>query len=234
MSLWLTELLTPGALLRHLTLFLVVVAVAMPSLRLVRWAALLAGIVGIVLSLAPPYDAIGLFWWALVALVALIRIVIASDWRAGGKLNAEEALFHRALVPELTVGQVRKLLAAGRWREVVPGTTLTRVGERIGELCFIVRGHVDIMVDGAKVAECGPGALVGEIGLSTGDPATATSVCASPVRYLGFEVEHLYHLLDRHEELQDAVELAVERSLRDKINRTNMTVAHPDRRPRVG
>lgn len=229
MSLWLTELLTPEALLRHLTLFLVVLAVAMPSLPLVRWAALFAGIAGVFLSLVSPNDSSGLFWWALLVLVAVLRLALSSNWRAGGKLTGEEELFHRTVVPNLTAGQVRLLLKAGKWRQVVPGTVLTRAGQRIGELCFVVRGNVDIVVDGAKVADCGPGSLVGEIGISTGEPATATAVCASPVRYLGFEAGHLYRLLDRHAELQDAIELAVERSLRDKINRTNMAVAHPGR-----
>ena len=94
-----------------------------------------------------------------------------------------------------------------------------------------MRGQVDIVVDGKKVADCGPGSLIGEIGLSTGDPATATAVCATPVRYLGFETTRLYRLLDGHVELQDAIELAIERSLRDKLHRANMAAAHPGEQP---
>lgn len=234
MTIFLTELLTPAVLLRHLALFLVVLALAMPTLSLVRWAAFVAGVVGVLLSASVAYDPVGLFWWSLLVIVTVVRIVRASDWRIGGRLNAEEALFHRTVVAGLTPGQVRRLLAAGTWREVVPGTVLTQAGARIAELCFIVRGTVDIVVDGAKIAECGPGTLVGEIGLSTGDPATATAVCASPVRYLGFDVGRLYRLLDGHVELQDAVELAIERSLRDKIHRSNLAAAHPGARPIVG
>jgi CRP-like cAMP-binding protein len=133
-------------------------------------------------------------------------------------------------VPDLNAGEVRKLLAVGTWREVVPGTQLTRGGERIAELCFIVRGQVDIIVDGKKIADVGPGSLIGEAGLSTGDPATATAICATPVRYLGFETNRLYRLLDSHVALQDAVELAIERSLRDKLNRSNLAAAHPGER----
>ena len=77
-----------------------------------------------------------------------------------------------------------------------------------------------------KIAECKAGNLVGEIGVSTGDPATATAVCASPVRYLSFDTGRLYGVLDRHTELQDALELAIQRSLRDKIHRQNFAAAH--------
>jgi hypothetical protein len=231
MILWLSELLSPDALLRSLALFLVVVAAAMPSMRLVRWALLAAGIVGVLLTTGLAYDATAFFWWSLLVVVAVVRIVMASDWRFGGRLSAEERMFHQRIVPALGQGQVRKLLAVGQWREVVPGTILTSVGERVAELCFLVRGQVDIVVDGKKVADCGPGSLIGEIGLSTGDPATATAVCATPVRYLGFDAARLYRLLDGHVELQDAVELAIERSLREKIHHANLVAAHSGGRP---
>jgi CRP-like cAMP-binding protein len=171
---------------------------------------------------------VGLFWWALLIAVTIVRMAMASSRRPGGPLTAEERMFHDAAVPTLSVAQVRRLLDVGRWREVIAGTALTRAGELVRELCFVTRGQVDIVVDGKKVAECGPGTLVGEIGMSTGEPATATAVCATPVRYLSFEASRLYRLLDSHAELQDAVELAIERSLRDKIHRSNIAAAHHD------
>ena len=231
MTLWLSEVLSPDALLRHLALFLVVVAVAMPTVALARWAALAAGVVGVLVSSGLAYDAAAFFWWSLLVIVAVVRIVAASDWRYGGRLGGEEKLFYERIVPGLAPGQVRKLLAVGQWREVVPGTVFTRAGERNAELCFVVRGQVDIVVDGKKVADCGPGSLIGEIGLSTGDPATATAICATPVRYLGFETNRLYRLLDGHVELQDAIELAIEKSLREKIHRANMAAAHSAEKP---
>lgn len=229
MSLWLSEVLAPDALFRHIALFLVVVAVAMPTIGLVRWLALAAGIVGTVASSVIEYDAGGLFWWSLLILVAVVRIIAASAWRGGGRLTADEQLFHERAVPALNNGQVRRLLAVGTWREVVPGTTLTHAGERIDELCFIVRGQVDIVVEGKKVAEVEGGSLIGETGISTGEAAMATAICATPVRYLGFDARRLYRLLDSHTDLQDAVELAIERSLRDKLNRSNLAAAHGER-----
>jgi hypothetical protein len=232
MSLWLSDVLSPEAVVRHIALLLVVIALMMPTLALVRWFALASGIVGVILSTVVSYDPVGLFWWTLLIVVAIVRLVMASDWRIGGRLTKEQELFHRRVVPALSPGQVRLLLTVGRWREVVPSTTLTRAGEQIGELCFITRGQVDIVVDGRKVADCGPGTLIGEIGLSTGDPATATAVCATPVRYLGFDAPRLYHLLDAHPELQNAIELAIERSVREKLHRSNVVAAHQVERGR--
>ena len=228
MSLWFHELLAPEALVRHVALFLVVVAIAMPTVGLVRIMALVAGAVGLAMSIFVAYDPVGMFWWTLLVAVAVVRMIMASSRRPGGPLTGEERMFHDKAVPTLSTGQVRRLLDIGRWREVIAGTLLTRAGERVTELCFGARGQVDIVVDGKKVGECGPGTLVGEIGMSTGEPATATAVCATPVRYLSFEAPRLYRLLDSHVDLQDAVELAIERSLRDKIHRSNIAAAHAD------
>jgi hypothetical protein len=46
------------------------------------------------------------------------------------------------------------------------------------------------------------------------------------VRYLGFESARLYSELDRYRDLQDAIEFAVQRSLREKIHRQNFVTAH--------
>jgi CRP-like cAMP-binding protein len=154
-------------------------------------------------------------------------MVTASSRRLGRALNDEERLFQEKVVPDLSPAQVRKLLTAGRWRDVAPGTTFTRQGEPIAELTFIVRGAVDIVVDDKKVAAIGPGTLLGEIGISTGDAATATAVATAPVRYLGFPAKRLYHLLDGHTDLQDAIELAIQRSIREKLHRSNVAAAHP-------
>ncbi len=227
MSMWLYQFFfSPQAVAWQLGLFGIVVALAMPTIALVRIVALIAAIAGLVVAASYAGDPVGVFWWSLLAVVIIVRMVALRGRGFGGHLNAEEQLFHDKVVPGLSVGQARQLLAAGRWRDVVAGTTLTRGGEPVSELCFITRGQVDILVDGKRVAECGPGALVGEVGISTGESATATAICATPVRYLAFEARRLYRLLDNHVQLQDAIELAVEKSLREKLNRSNVAAAH--------
>lgn len=227
MSMWLYQFFfSPQAVAWQLGLFGIVVALAMPTVALTRIVALIAAVVGIAVSAAYAGDPVGMFWWSVLAIVVLVRMAVARGRGFGGHLNAEEQLFHAKVVPSLSVSQARQLLAAGRWRDVVAGTTLTRGGQPATELCFVTRGQVDILVEGKRVGECGPGTLVGEVGISTGEPATATAICATPVRYLAFEAQRLYRLLDNHVQLQDAIELAVERSLRDKLNQSNMAAAH--------
>ncbi|HMN86043.1 MAG TPA: cyclic nucleotide-binding domain-containing protein [Bauldia sp.] len=216
-----TDFLTPDAILRNVGFFLLVLALAMPTLFLVRIFALVAGLVVVVVAVVGGSELMGLFWGTLIVVVVLAQLALSMRRRFADPLNAEEQVFHDRVVPGLDRSQTRRLLTAGQWRDVAAGTALTREGEATPELCFVARGTVDIMVGGRKVADVGVGELIGEVGLSTGDPATATAVCATPVRYLGFPAADLYGVLDGNVELQDAVELAIQRSLRAKLHAAN-------------
>src|ERR1700736_1086600 len=169
MLMWLYEILAPAVLFRHIALFLLVVAMAMPTVLMLRLAALAAGVVGLILATVIAYDPVILFWSILFIAVVLVQLFLYYRRHKGRPLSAEERLFHEKVVPSLRPAQTRRLIKAGRGRDVAAGTALTRQGEIVSELCFISRGLVEIMVDGEKIAECTAGSLVGEIGVSTGD-----------------------------------------------------------------
>jgi CRP-like cAMP-binding protein len=221
MQLFPSDFLNTEFVLKNLGLFLLVVAIGMPTLFTVRLVALVAGLCGVAFASVVVYEPTVLFWSAIFVLVNLIYILLGRTRKFGRALSKDEQLFHRRAVPMLTDSQTRMLLTAGHWTKLASGEELTRQGETASELYFIAAGKVDILVDGRKVAECGPGDLVGEIGISTGEPAMATAVSATPVRCLVFESERLYRLLDGRTELLVAVETAVQSSLREKLLRAN-------------
>jgi CRP-like cAMP-binding protein len=227
MQLFASDFLNAEFVLKNLGLFLLVVAVGMPTPFTVRLVALAAGICGIIFASLVLYEPTVLIWSAIFVVVNLIYIQLGRTRKFGRALTRDEQLFHREAVPMLTDSQTRMLLSAAQWMKLGGGDVLTRQGETSGNLYFIAAGSVDILVDGKKVAECGPGDLVGEIGVSTGQPATATSVCATIVRCLEFDSPRLYRLLDGRTELLVAVETAVQSSLRGKLQRANERALRP-------
>ena len=135
MSMWLYQFFfSPQAVAWQLGLFGVVVALAMPTVALTRIVALIAAVVGIAVAAAYAGDPVGVFWWSVLAIVIVVRMAVSRGRGFGGHLNAEEQLFHDKVVPGLSASQVRQLLAVGRWRDVVAGTTLTRGGQPVSEL----------------------------------------------------------------------------------------------------
>ena len=67
-------------------------------------------------------------------------------------------------------------------RSFAPGDALVKQGDEGRELFLILDGLVDVEVDGEKVAEIGPGALLGEMALLEGGKRMATLLATTPVR----------------------------------------------------
>ena len=86
------------------------------------------------------------------------------------------SFFQGLLYPELvTCAKVARAV------EFAPGEELTRQGERGHSLWFVDSGGADVLIDGAKVAEVGPGEVVGEIAVLSDGRRTATVVATTPV-----------------------------------------------------
>ena len=78
-----------------------------------------------------------------------------------------------------------KVAQAAQVRELPDGTTLMKAGDASDSLYVIVEGRVRVDVDfwgeGRKVAELGPGAIVGEVAALWGEARTATVTSLSPL-----------------------------------------------------
>jgi hypothetical protein len=67
-------------------------------------------------------------------------------------------------------------------RKLAEGEALVTEGEEGGELFLLLDGIVDIEVNGDRIAEIGPGALLGERALLEGGKRTATIWAKTPLR----------------------------------------------------
>lgn len=137
----------------------------------------------------------------------------------------EEILFRDYVVAGLDSDLVRRLLSIGRWIDAEAGAVLAREREPVTEMIFIAAGEVEITVDGKTVGYCDIGSLVGEIGLLTDTPATATATAKSPVRYLSFERNALLKLMEREPQIGSAIDRTVRQGMRQKLASSNEALA---------
>ena len=86
-------------------------------------------------------------------------------------------------IPESELEQVA--LAASE-REFASGEVLMSEGDFGHSLFLVESGSADVSVDGVKVAEAGPGAVVGEVAVLASGRRTASVVATSPVRVMAF------------------------------------------------
>lgn len=68
----------------------------------------------------------------------------------------------------------RSLVSRWRFLEIEPATTITQQGVKAQGLYAILAGQVDVVHDGAVIAQLGPGELFGETSLLTGAPCRIT------------------------------------------------------------
>jgi CRP-like cAMP-binding protein len=222
---WLQTVLTGGAFFGHLSYILLIVSMLMSQLWLLRILAIASGVVGAFYFAIVLSDPVAGFWEFLLVLANLFQLALTWWRNRVSRFSEDEMVLRASAVPGLPPSDVRRLLRACRFHHVAAGTKLTEEGMPVAALTFLIAGHVDIRVGEAVVAHCGPGQFVGEIGVASNEPATATAVAATPLRCFLFEAEEFRRLLARDRVIGQELDVAFRTGLRDKLVRANQALA---------
>ena len=117
------------------------------------------------------------------------------------------------LFASLSKGEREQIARAADEVEVEEGKHLAEQGRFAYEFMAIEEGTADVVKDGEKLRELGPGDFFGEIGLLEAERRTATVVATTPLRVLAIEGRDFVELLDSLPELW----LKVARALADRV-----------------
>ena len=82
-----------------------------------------------------------------------------------------------------------------RRRIVAAGETIIREGEPGATLYIVVDGLVEVLVGGSCVATVGPGGIIGEMAVITGQPRSATVVARTTTWLAPIDGRHFAHLV---------------------------------------
>ncbi len=142
----------------------------------------------------------------------------------------EQALFDLAF-RGLDRVLVRKLIRRGKWMDIRAGERLTRQRILSTHVFIIVKGEVEIVSDGQRVAALEAGQFVGEIGFVANTPAGANAIAATPVRCIAWNVLDLRQAVTRDERLRAVLYAALGADLARKIGNHNVRLARPVAEP---
>ncbi len=114
------------------------------------------------------------------------------------RFTTEEAALLEATVPGLGRIDARRLLDLGECRDAVSGARLSAAGTVNDNVYYLLSGAAE--VDSPSTLSARPDArtFVGDMGLVTGGPATASVTVVAPGRLLVLAVEHLARLRTRN------------------------------------
>jgi CRP-like cAMP-binding protein len=205
----------------NLEYVLLITSMLMTRMLLLRVFAISSGFVGAGYSFFWLRDPVGTLWEMAFTLVNVGQIALITYRNRLSRFNDEERTFYTHVVPTLAPFQARRLLQAGVWRDGRPGTELTRQGEPVSHLIFLMLGEATVFVDGRCIGNCNEGDLIGDISIRTGKPATATVIARAPIRYLALERQALRRVMKADPEIALAVDVSNRLDLESKLVRMN-------------
>jgi CRP-like cAMP-binding protein len=161
-----------------------------------------------------PFTAFIEIAWVLISLFGIARLWILTR---GLSFTTEERTFLEAALPGLSRLTARRLLSKGRWEDLAPGTVLTREGDPVERLTYVASGTAIVTHGGVEVARIPEGLFVGELGVLSRAPATATVTVAEPVRAFTIGATPLSALVAKHPDLKLSLDAGIGADARRKI-----------------
>jgi hypothetical protein len=166
-----------------------------------------------IIPATPLWDAMA---WSTAMVLANVFMMarIAID-RASYAMRQDEKRFY-ASFPDLTPGQFRRLMKLASWTTARNDTLLTREGEPIDRLYFVVDGAIEVTKAGRSFP-VKPETFIGEIGFLLRRPASATVIVKSGARYVDWPADALSVLLSERPALGVAMESRFNLDLATKL-----------------
>lgn len=163
----------------------------------------------------------GIGWDIVFIAINLYQIYWLVDERRKLKLMKDAHLLRRGVFAGFNDAQLARLIRAGDWRQLEPGTILTHQGQPVQELVLICHGQAIVDANGSVVAHLRDGAFVGEMAFVSGNPASATVIVEQPTRAFVFEMERLRKLVETDDLVAVAIHRVVGRDLAQKLASKN-------------
>jgi CRP-like cAMP-binding protein len=165
-----------------------------------------------------PFSAFIEVSWLLLSLFGIARLYLLTR---GLTFTDEERTFLDAALPGLSRLTARRFLSKGRWQNLPPGTVLTREGAPVERLTYIASGAASVTHGGAEVATIPEGLFVGELGVLSRAPATATVTVTGPTRAFSIGANALAALVAKHPDLKLSLDAGIGADARRKIMGAN-------------
>jgi CRP/FNR family transcriptional regulator, cyclic AMP receptor protein len=190
----------------------------------VRLGVLLSALAGILAAGIFSFDPAALFWNVALLLVTAVLLLQVVRSNAAVRFSADEEPMLAALLSGLPRARARHFLDQGFWLTGQAGEALIRQGEPVTHLFYIAEGEALVTSGEKQVGRCGPGDLIGEVTVLSGEMASATVTLSRASRMWCAPAQKLRLYLDAHHDVRHAVEMSFAAALRHKLQEMNRAV----------
>jgi hypothetical protein len=139
---------------------------------------------------------IPIFWNVLFISTNLVHLAL-SRWRSRAvALGPLEEFLSKTVLANFPTAEVRSFSDLSAEGTLPAGAQLVHSDTEIKHLFCILKGKVNVVIKGKKVAELGPGRFVGEMSLLTRSRTRADVVVASDLKVLVWTYESIENWVD--------------------------------------
>lgn len=209
----------------HLQYLLLVAAMLPARLVRVRIGVAASALAGIVAAGVFSFQPAALFWNVALLLVNLVLLLQFMRGNAAVRFTPDEEPMLKRLLAGLPRARARHFIDQGFWLTGKDGEALIREGEPVTHLFYLADGEARVTSGGKQVGQLGPGDLIGEVTVLSGDTASATVTLSRPTRMWCAPAQSLRLYLDAHHDVRHAVEQSFSAALRHKLQEMNRAVA---------
>ena len=166
------------------------------------------------LTLDPPlWDAM---FWSVIMSIANIWIItkLILD-RSTFNLSAENLKLYEVF-DAMTPGEFRRLLKIANWHDGHEQTKLTREGEKVESLYYVLNGPVEIDKQGDKFS-IEDSAFIGEVAFFLESNASATVTVAETARYARWDHDSLMELQKKDPGIRAALHSILNKDMAAKV-----------------
>ncbi|NNC89222.1 MAG: cyclic nucleotide-binding domain-containing protein [Akkermansiaceae bacterium] len=158
-------------------------------------------------------------WETVFGAINSVQVARLVRESRGVHLTDSERELQQAVFWKMSMPHFQRLLRAGAWVEAGERTELTREGRPVSHIALIAAGMAAVVQDGKRVATCHRGDFIGEMAYLSGNPASATVVAETPLRYILWTFEELGNLIEGDPEIRRGLEGALSENLIEKLMR---------------
>jgi len=164
-------------------------------------------------------------WMGLLLAIWLVMLWGDRTHERKIRFTDEEEAMRAGFLSALPRSAARQFIDQGLWLSGTAGEVLTREGEPVANLYYLLSGDAEATSQGRQVGTCRTGDLIGEATILSGDAATATVTLTGPATFWCASTTALRRFLDDHDGLRVAIERSLASAVKDKLRAANRTIA---------
>ena len=150
--------------------------------------------------------------------LALRVVAQRSHAPSSHRPSGEEESSYAFLGLDFEAAELKRFVSSVERRAYAAGEVILRQGEPAEHFFVLTEGTVEVLREGAHLADIAAGGYFGEIGLLHGVPRTATVVARGPVRVLAIGRELFTHMVAEHDMISgELAEMARRRVMANQL-----------------